>query len=78
MQVIEIKHQLIFIKIKNEKSIDEYYHKINKLWQKINIFETERIRQFVIILRPLYSALLIGKFFAKMKDFLTKARTIKN
>lgn len=78
MQATEARHQLHSIKMKNDESVDEYYHRINKLWQKANIPEVDRIRQFIITLRPLYSASLVSITFTNMRDLLDNARTIED
>ena len=78
MQGTEAKHQLASIKMKNDESVDEYYHRIYKLWQKAGVSEVDRIRQFIVTLRPLYSASLVSITFTKMRDLLDRARTIED
>lgn len=78
MQVTEAKHLLRSIKMKGEESIDEYYYRIYKLWQRAKTPEEERIRQFIITIRPNLSASLVSKTFTKMRDLLDNARTIED
>ena len=78
MQVTEAKHLLHSIKMKNDESIDEYYHRIYKLWQRAKTPEDERIRQFIITIKPNLSAPLVSKTFLRMRDLLDKARTIED
>ena len=78
LQTTQAKKDLTTIKMKPEESVNEYYHRIFKLWQRAKTLEEDRIRQFLVTIKPTISAALVGTDFTTMRTLLDKARTIED
>ena len=72
------KNELHTVTMKSNKTVDEYYQRIFKLWEQAKTPERERIRRFEITLKPSISHALIGQKHTKIMDVLDAAREIEH
>lgn len=77
LQAIEARKELRTIKMKQNESVTEYYHRIFKLWQHAETSEQDRIHQFIVTLKPAIATLLLGLKSTNMSDVMDKARRIE-
>ncbi len=73
-----IKKKLLIIFIKNIESINEFYHRIFKLWTKIKIFDENKMNQFWIAIKYVFVNALLNKQYTDMKAMFEIIKKIKN
>ena len=72
------KEELHIVTIKSNKTVDEYYQWIFKLWEQAKTPERERVKRFEITLKPSIAHALIGQKHTKIMDVLDAAREVKH
>ena len=72
------KQELNTVVIKFSESVNEYYHRLYKLWQQTSTLEDQQIEKFKLIWKLLISALLLVLKHINLRDFLESARLIKD
>lgn len=72
------KRDLITVATKTGETVDEYYHRLFKLYENAETPEDERMVKFEATLRPSISRTLMGHDFTNMIELLTKAGSVEN
>ena len=73
----QAEDKLHTVTMKSNKTVDEYYQQIFKLWEQAKTPEREKIRRFEITLKPSILHALIGQKHTKIMDVLDAAREIE-
>ncbi len=76
-QAKDAKKELLTIKMKNNETVSNYYHRIFKLWLKIKILVENRIETFVIIMKSRISISLIEREYTNLKKLLKMTKRIE-
>ena len=71
------KRELNTIVIKFNKSVNEYYYWLFKLWKDVNISTDERMEKFKLTLKPSISHILLAGKYNSLHKLLTVARSIE-
>ena len=72
------KRKLNTIVRKLTESVDEYYHRLFKLWQQASTPEDHQVKKFKLTLKLSISALLLALKHTNLRDFLESARLIED
>ena len=72
------KQKLNTIVIKSSESVNEYYHRLFKLWQQASTPKDQRVEKFKLTLKPSISAPLLALKHTNLRDLLESARLIKD
>ena len=70
MLASEVKQELNTIVMKPTESVNEYYHRLFKLWQQASTSKDQQVEKFKLTLKPSISAPLLAMRHSNLRDFL--------
>ena len=72
------KQKLNTIVMKSTESVNEYYHRLFKLWQQTSTLEDQRVEKFKLTLKPSILAPLLALKHTNLRNLFESARLIKD
>ena len=78
MLASKAKRELNTITMQPTETVNEYYHRIFKLWQQASTPKDQQIEKFKLTLKPSISAPLLALKHTNLRDLLESARLIED
>ncbi|MCJ1470501.1 hypothetical protein MMC07_009147 [Pseudocyphellaria aurata] len=76
--VEDAKRELLTITMASSELVDEYYHKLIKLWKYAETPEADRTKKFKSTLKPAIANPLLPMTYTNTREVLAAARSIEN
>ena len=77
MLAAKAKCELNTIVMRSDKSVNEYYHWLFKLWKNANTLINEHMKKFKLMLKPSIFHVLLAKKYNSLRELLAAARSVE-